>query len=142
MMTIYADTGSLFEKIDTCHSNPEKSSTSKKNKHAASGYSLFTHCSLDATKNKDDYYRGKDCMKRFSDDLKRHATKIMSYEKREIVPLTNEENKSYLKQKVCYICKKKLVLITMTLHSKNTIKHEITVIVPANIEALVIIFIT
>ena len=142
MMTIYADTGSLFEKIDTCHSNPEKSSTSKINKHAASGYSLFTHSSLDATKNKDDYYRGKDCMKRFSDDLKRHATKIMSYEKREIVPLTNEENKSYLKQKVCYICQKKLVLITMTLHSKNTIKHEITVIVPANIEALVIIFIT
>ena len=141
-MTIYADTGSLFEKIDTCHSNPEKSSTYKINKHAASGYSLFTHCSLDATKNKDDYYRGKDCMKRFSDDLKRHATKIMSYEKREIVPLTNEENKSYLKQKVCYICQKKLVLITMTLHSKNTIKHEITVIVPANIEALVIIFIT
>ena len=47
-------------------------------------------------------------MKRFSDDLKRHATKIMSYEKREIVPLTNEENKSYLKQKVCYICPKKI----------------------------------
>ena len=141
-MTIYTDTGSLFEKIDTCHSNPEKSSTSKINKHAASGYSLFTHCSFDATKNKDDYYRVTDCMKRFSDHLKRHATKIMSYEKREIVPLTNEENKSYLKQKVCYICKKKLVLITMTLHSKNNIKHEITVIAPANIEALVIIFIS
>ena len=45
-------------------------------------------------------------------------------------------------KKFVIYAKKKLVLITMTLHSKNTIKHEITVIAPANIEALVIIFIT
>ena len=30
-----------------------------------SGYSLFTHCSFDKTKNKLDYYRGEDCMKKF-----------------------------------------------------------------------------
>ena len=42
---------SLHKKIDTCHSNPEKSSTTKTNKLAIFGYSLFTHCSFDATKN-------------------------------------------------------------------------------------------
>ena len=72
---IYADMDSLLEKIDTCHNNPGKSLTSKINKHTASGYSLFTHCSFDNTKNKQHYYRGKDCMKNVSKDLKNHATK-------------------------------------------------------------------
>ena len=57
---------SLLEKIDTCHSNPEKLSTTKINKHTASGYSLFTRRSFDATKNKHDHYRGKECTKSFS----------------------------------------------------------------------------
>ena len=51
---------SLLEKIGTFHNNPENSSTTKINKHTAFGYSLFTHCSFDAIKNKHDYYRGKD----------------------------------------------------------------------------------
>ena len=41
---IYADLGSLLEKTKTCYDNPEKSSTTKINKHIPSGYSLFTHC--------------------------------------------------------------------------------------------------
>ena len=45
---IYADLGSLLEKMNTCHNNPEKSSTTKINKHTPSCYSLFTHCSFDA----------------------------------------------------------------------------------------------
>ena len=48
----YADLGSLFGKINTCHNNPKKLSTTKINKHSPSGYSLFTHCSFDTTKNK------------------------------------------------------------------------------------------
>ena len=31
-------------------------------------------------------------MERFSKDLKEHATKIIYYEKKEIIPLTDEEN--------------------------------------------------
>ena len=37
---------SLLEKINTYHNNPKKSSTTKINKQAASGYSLFTNCSI------------------------------------------------------------------------------------------------
>ena len=61
--TIYSDLESLLEKQSTCHNNPKKSSTTKINKHTASGYSLFTHCSFDATKNKLDYYRGSHSLK-------------------------------------------------------------------------------
>ena len=45
-------------------------------------------------------------MKKFCKDLKKHASKIIDYEKKEVMPLTYEEKKSYKKQKVCYICKK------------------------------------
>ena len=40
---IYVDSESLIEKINMCHSSPEKSSTTKIDKHTTSGYSLFTH---------------------------------------------------------------------------------------------------
>ena len=56
---IYADLQSLLGKINTCHNNPKKSSTTKINKHRASGYSLFTYCSFDAIKNRFDYHRIK-----------------------------------------------------------------------------------
>ena len=59
LFIIYADTESLLTKIDRVHSNPESSSATKINKHRTGGYSLFTNCSFDATKNKRDYYRDK-----------------------------------------------------------------------------------
>ena len=61
---VYADLECLLEKMSTCYNNPEKPSTTKINKHTPPGYSLFTHCSFDKTKNKLDYYRGEDCMKK------------------------------------------------------------------------------
>ena len=67
---IYADLECLFEKMSTCYNNPEELSTTEINKHTPSGYSLFTHCSFDKTKNKLGYYRGKYCMKKFCKDLR------------------------------------------------------------------------
>ena len=102
---IYADLECLLEKVSTCNNNLEESSTTEINKHTPSGYSLFTHCSFDKTKNKLDYYRGDDCMKIFCKDLE-HATKIINYEKKDMIPLTKKEEENHNKQKVCYICKK------------------------------------
>ena len=51
--------------MSTCQNNPNESSTAEINKHLPSGYSIFTHCSFDRAKNKLNYYRGKDCMKKF-----------------------------------------------------------------------------
>ena len=79
---IYADLESLIEKMNTCYNNPEKLSTTKINNHTASGYSLFTHCSLDTTKNKLDCYRGKNCAKNLCLDLRKHAAKIINYKKK------------------------------------------------------------
>ena len=45
-------------------------------------------------------------MERLCKNLREHAMKIINYEKKEMISLTDEENESYEKQKVCYICKK------------------------------------
>ena len=77
---IYADLDSLLGNMSTCHHNPGKLLTIQVNQHTSSGYSLLTYCTFDLTKNKLDFNRGKDCIKRFCNDLKEHATKIINYE--------------------------------------------------------------
>ena len=49
--------------------------------------------------------KGEDCMGRFCKGLRDHAMKIINYEEKEMIPLSDKENKSYEKQKVCYISK-------------------------------------
>ena len=116
----YADLECLLYKISTCYNNLEESSTTEINKHAPSGYSLFTHCSFfNKTKNKLDYYGDEDCMKKFCLDLREHATKIISYEKKKMIPLTNKEEKNHNKRKFVTYAKKNLLQITAI---KNTIK--------------------
>ena len=66
---------------------------------------------IDTIKNKLDYYRGKNCMKNFCLDLIEHATKLINYEKKEMVPLTKEEKRAHRIQRRCYICRKSLVLM-------------------------------
>ena len=53
------------------------------------------------------FYRGKDCIEKFCEDLKEIRTEIISLEEKQMIPLTNKEILSYEKQKVCHIRKKK-----------------------------------
>ena len=43
---------------------------------------------------------------KFSKDLREHATKIINYEKKKMIPLAKEEKIHYNEQEICYICKK------------------------------------
>ena len=54
-------------------------------------------------KNKHTLYRGKDCMKTFCESLKEHATKIIGFKKKKMLPLTNKELKAHEDAKICYI---------------------------------------
>ena len=103
---IYADLECLLKKIDARQNNPELSSTTKINQHIPSGYSIYTNCSFDKSNNELSYYRGEDCMKRFCKDLKDHATKIIYFKKKTMIPLTKEEEDNCNKENTCYICKK------------------------------------
>ena len=70
------------EKEQSCENNPEKSYTEKKAKHKPSGQAMFTKCSFDEKENKLDYCRRKDCIEKLCKKLKKHAMKIIHYEKK------------------------------------------------------------
>ena len=103
---IYADLECILKKISTCYNNPDLSSTTKISQHVPSGYSIFTNCIFDKSYNKLSYYRGEDCMKRFCKDLRDHATRIIDFKKKFIIPLTKDEEDSYNNEKKCHICMK------------------------------------
>ena len=112
--TIYVDLECLLEKMSTCQNDPNKSSTTKINKHTRSGYSIFTHRSFDESKNKLNYYRGDDCMKKFCKDLREHSTKIINYEKKKMIPLTTEK-KIIINKKYVIYAKKNLILVIKSI---------------------------
>ena len=102
--------------MSTSHNRPEKSSTTKEYEHTPSGHSLFTQCSFDATKNKLDCHRDKDCMEKFCKDLKNMQQKWLTMKKKEMIPLANEK-KSYIVNKKFVICEKKNLVLMMMIKS-------------------------
>ena len=77
-------------------------------------------------------------MERFCKDLKKHTVKIMNYDEKKMVPLTQKQNKSYKEQKVCYVCKKGF---STDDDNKNIIMSEIIVIIRENLEELLGVFV-
>ena len=71
---------------------------------------MFIRCSFDKKENKLNYYRGKDCIEKLCKKIKESANEIINREKKEIIPLTQEEINRYNEQEICYICKEKFCL--------------------------------
>ena len=67
-----------MEKINGRKNNPEKSSTAKVSEYISSVFSISTISSFQDIENKHDVYRGKDCMKKFSELLKEQAMEIIN----------------------------------------------------------------
>ena len=103
---IHADLECLLLKQQSCRNNPNESYAEGKAIHEPCGYSLDSVCSFDSKQDKHSFYRGKDCIKKCCSDLKELGTKIVNYEQKEMIPLTDNENKYYEEQKECYISKK------------------------------------
>ena len=62
---VIADLEYILEKEQSCENNLENSYTERKAKHKPSGYSENLICFFDATKNRHNFYRGKDCIEKF-----------------------------------------------------------------------------
>ena len=84
----------------------QESYTERKAIHEPCGYSLDLVSPFDSKENKHSFYRGKNCIKKFCKELKELGTKIVNYEQKKMIPLTDEE-KRYENQKTCYICRKR-----------------------------------
>ena len=97
-----------MQKIDGYKNNPENSSTTNVSKHIPSDFSMSTISSFRSIENKHDVYRGKDCMKKFCEFLRKHAMKIINFKKKNMKLLTKEQQESHENAKIFYICKGKI----------------------------------
>ena len=84
-----------YEKKQSCQNNPNESYAERKAIHEPCGYALSLVNPFDSKQNKRSFYRGKDCIKKFCSDLKELGTKIINYKQKEMIPLTDNENKYY-----------------------------------------------
>ena len=103
---IVVDIESLLRKMDTCANDPSKSSTEQN----ISMKCVDIHCLLTVHSiekyNKLDYYRDKDSLKRFCQDLKKQARSIIDFEKKEMNELTAYEKFNHYIEDKCYIYNK------------------------------------
>ena len=96
----------MIKNIDGCKNNSEKPYTMKESGHILWRYSMSTIQAFDGIQNKHDVYRGEDCMEKFHESLREHAVKVVNFEKKEMIQLTNKHQESCEKTKICYISKK------------------------------------
>ena len=101
---IYADIESLIRKIDGRANNPEKSSKMEIGELIPSGYSMSTILGFNHIEDKYTLYLGKDCMKKFCESLREHAKCITDFEKKNFLPLTRTDLKSFIAIDVCHTC--------------------------------------
>ena len=107
---IYIDLECTLKKVLSCQNNPEKSYTGKKAIHETSGWTMAKICSFDKKENKLYHYREKDCIENLCKKLKKEALELINYKKRDIIPLTQEENNRYNEQEICYKCGEKFCM--------------------------------
>ena len=138
---IYADLNCSLLKQEY-QNNPNKSCTERTAIHEPCGYSLDLGCSFDSKEDENSFCRGKDCIKKFSSELKELGTKLVNYEQKELIPLTNEDVALYQSQKQCYICRKVFCYDKKEeKHLNYTKKLEIIIISQENLEELLIAFV-
>ena len=67
---------------------------------------MSTIWAFDNIKNKHSIHHGEDCMEKFCISLREHAENLINFEKKKIIPLTEEELKLHQVSTVSYISTK------------------------------------
>ena len=98
---IFADIESLIKKRWMCKQSRKI--------FVPCGYSMSTIWAFDHIENKHTLYCEEDCMKKFSDFLRKHTKNITAFEKKTMIPLMKAELKSHQDAKACYICGKRIL---------------------------------
>ena len=102
---IYLDLECLLFKQQSCQNNPNESYTEQKAIHEPCVYSLDLVYSFDSKEDKYIFYRGYDCNKTFCSELKELGTKVVNYEKKEMTPLTDDQNRYYEEKTMLHMSK-------------------------------------
>ena len=125
----------------TWDNNPEQSFTTEISKHEACRFSIIKKSQLTDIKGKKTYYRGEDCMAKDYKKLKEWVMKIVNYEMKEMLPLTTGQKEYHEKQKKCFTCDKRFCYDKQNKNYKNFKKVCDIVIIQANIEVLLIVYV-
>ena len=99
---IYVDIECHLVKHDTSTNKINKSWSTTKNTRVPTGYA--TNKVNEYKDNYHTYYRGKDCMTKLSKDLLKIGKEILNEEKKDMIPLTDDEKIKYEESKQCYLC--------------------------------------
>lgn len=102
---IYADFECYARKIDTCHPNPDESSTTHTTKFEACGYSYVVVSSNDKYSKPAVVYRGDDAVKHFFEDIMEEEEYIKE-KLSEVEPMIMNEatEKQFQNAPNCYVC--------------------------------------
>ena len=140
LFVIYEDLEWLIEKIDGCKNNLENTSTTKVGEHIPSGFSMSIILSFKSIENKHDIYRGKDCIKKFCESLRKHTMKIINFKKKKKWSYWQKSSRNPMKmQKSVIFVRKNLKINRWKL--KNITKLMIIVIIQGNIEVVRIAYV-
>ena len=67
---------------------------------------MLTSYAYDKSLNEHVFYRGKDCLAKFSETLKAQVNKIINIEQKPMDPLTDQEKILHENANMCFICEK------------------------------------
>ena len=106
---MYADFESLLEPIQEPSKDPSGPWTTVTNNHIPSGWCVYSEFAeefaYEKVKNPLTLYRGKDCVKKFCDNIIEEACRLYrAFPERPMAPLTLKEIEKHKKSKKCYIC--------------------------------------
>ena len=117
---IYFDLETLQRKQQSAQNNPIQSYTETKTIQEAGGYSLALETTYDKRTHK--FYRGKDCMEQFGNDLMTLAMKVINTDKKEMTPRTNRQENIMIHVNIAISAERNFVVMKMIKNTANTVK--------------------
>ena len=98
---MYTDFESILEPIESPNSNPYQPYV---NQHVSSGWCVYSKFAYGQVKDRLKIYRGKDCVEKFSDYVKREAYRLyLMFSEKPMTPLSITQWKKYKKSTICHI---------------------------------------
>ena len=101
---MYADFESILEPVESPDPNPNQPYSQRVNQHVSSGWCVYSKFAYGEGKDLLKLYRGKDCVEKFCDYVKREAHRLhYMFPELPMIPLSIRQWKTYNKSTICHI---------------------------------------
>ena len=99
--------GSLSDPIESPNPDPNQPYSQRVIQHVSSGWCVYSKFAYGKVKDPLKLYRGKDCVEKFCDYVKREAHRLYHmFPELSMIPLSIRQWKKYKKSTICHICYK------------------------------------